>query len=241
MLPIWFWDLMTAAIILICVILSYRNGFLRSFVAFIGAAAAFVAAILVSEPIASAAYDILLDDRITSVVESAVEEHGVDGVESILETADALIAMLPASLQGVIDAETAEELIGEKYIDLVNENAKDISLVISQKIIAPIITGTIQIFVFCLVFIVGTMLMKLLARLLGGVKYVPLFGSLDRVLGGLFGAIQGMLYVFLAAALIWVLIQITDDTLPFVTRSAADSTLLFGRFLAVVSDIANPL
>ena len=83
--------------------------------------------------------------------------------------------------------------------------------------------------------------MKLLSRLVGGVRYVPLFGSLDRMLGGVFGLIQGMLYVFVLAAVLWLLIQITNDSLPFMPQASVGETVLFGRFFAAVSDIANPL
>lgn len=241
MLPVWFWDVVTIALIVVCAVASYRNGFLRSFVAFIGTAAAFIAAIMMSDPLAVNAYDVMLEEKVTTAVEESIEEYGVEGVENILEKTDALIEMLPASLANVVENKITGEIIEEKYLEFMEGNGENISAALSEKIIEPILTGTIQILIFCLIFIVGGMIMKLISRLVGGVRYVPLFGSLDRALGGVFGLIQGMLYVFVLAAVLWLLIQITNDGLSFATQASAGETMLFGRFFKAVSDIANPL
>lgn len=241
MLPVWFWDIITIALIVVCAVASYRNGFLRSFVAFIGTAVAFIAAIMMSEPLAVNTYDTMLEEKVITAVEESVEEYGIDGVETVLEKTDVLIEMLPASIANAVDTKITDKLIEEKYLEFMEENGGNISAALSEKIVEPIVTGTIQILIFCLIFIVGGMIMKLLSRLVGGVRYVPLFGSLDRALGGVFGLIQGMLYVFVLAAVLWLLIQITNDGLPFATQAAAGETMLFGRFFKAVSDIADPL
>lgn len=241
MMPVWVLDIIVIALIAVCAVVSYRNGFLRSFVAFIGTAVAFVAAVMMSEPLAANTYDVMLEEKVAVAVEESIEEYGIEGVENVLEKTDVIIEMLPASLANVVGTKITDDLIEEKFLEFMEENGGNISAALSGKIIEPVLTGTIQILIFCLIFIVGGMIMKLLSRLVGGVRYVPLFGSLDRMLGGVFGLIQGMLYVFVLAAVLWLLIQITNDSLPFMPQASVGETVLFGRFFAAVSGIANPL
>jgi hypothetical protein len=85
------------------------------------------------------------------------------------------------------------------------------------------------------------LLVNALAGLLRGVNKIPLLGTVNALLGGVFGALQGMLYVFVGASVLWLLLTASGGSLPFLTGETVEKTFLFKHFLLAGPWVDNAL
>jgi uncharacterized membrane protein required for colicin V production len=228
------------AIIAVCAFLSYRRGFLRSLMGLVGAAVAFFAAYFYSSPAANWIYQKMLSDGITQAVKTSVETYGMESFDAFAQKLDLILEQLPAVIANVVNSELDAQSLEQWYQSIVAANSGNIAAALADNVIAPIITAMLQIVLFCLLFFVCSAVVKLLSGLLGGVRHLPAIGAFDGLLGGVFGAARGMLYVFVLAAVLLTLMRVTNDGLPFVTEAGARQTVLFGRFFDAVSKIGMP-
>lgn len=224
-------------VIALCAFVSWKRGFLRSLVGLVGTAASFFAAMIFSQPIAEKTYAALLADGIREAVKTGVEEYGMESFQTFVSKIDEILSYLPKLIANAVSAELEAGSLEEWYASFVKANSGNIASALADNIVAPIVTACLQILAFCLLFLVCSLVIRLLAALLGGVRKAPLIGSCDALLGGVFGALRGMLYVFVAAAVLWLLMRMTNDGLPFLTQADAEKTVLFRWFFRAVSRV----
>ena len=233
-------DGIVLAVIALCTFVSWRRGFARSLVGLIGAAAAFFVAMLYSEPIAQKTYDAMLSEGITTAVRTGVETYGMESFHAFTEKIDLILSQLPTLIANAVSSELNAGSLEEWYRSVVEANSGNVAAALADNIVAPIVTAMLHILVFCLLFLICSTAAKLLAGLFGGMRRVPLVGSVDGVLGGVFGAARGMLYVFVFAAVLWLLMKATNDGLPCLTQAQAEKTMIFRFFFQAVSRVGLP-
>ena len=232
---IWIWDILTAAVIVLFAVLAYKRGFLRTLAELFGTAVSFAVAWIYSEPAAQKGYDLLLRDGIEKAVQEGVVQYGMDSLDNVLDKVDGILTTLPTVVANAIRSELDADTVEVWYQNIVRANSGNIAKALTDGVVAPIVTAMLQMLAFCLIFMFCGIIMRLLARLLGGVRRIPLIGSVDGVLGAVLGAVKGALYVFFAAAVLWLLIRLSGDALPFVTQSELSQTHLFSVFFSTVS------
>lgn len=232
---IWIWDILTLVLVLLCAAIAYKRGFLRTLAELFGTVVSFAVAWIYSEPAATHGYDLLLRDGIENAVQEGVVQYGMQSLDAITARLDEILASLPTVIANAIRSELDADTVGVWYENIVRANSGDIAKALTDGVVAPIVTAMLQMLAFCLLFMVCGLIMRLLARLLGGVRKIPLIGGIDGVLGAALGAVKGALYVFFAAAVLWLLIRLSGDALPFVTQSEIAQTHLFSVFFRTVS------
>ena len=79
-------------------------------------------------------------------------------------------------------------------------------------------------------FTVLMLLVNTIAGLLKSVNFLPVIGSLNEILGGVLGAAQGLLYVFVFASLLWFIVSATGDGMGIISNSEIEKTFLFRWF-----------
>ena len=70
----------------------------------------------------------------------------------------------------------------------------------------------------------------IIAKLFIGVNHIPLIGPLNEVLGGMIGAAQGMLYMFVIASVVWFVLSASGGQIGPVTVDVVEDTILFKEF-----------
>ncbi len=101
---------------------------------------------------------------------------------------------------------------------------------ISNTVIKPVAVDCIRALLFIFVFIIVSILVKLLARCLSVVNKVPLAGEVNKFLGGVLGFLQGILYIYVAALILKVIIPITSNELMVINDSTINATHIFKLF-----------
>ena len=224
-------DVITVIIVAIFAVSAYRKGFLNSIVMFLGTVGAMFAALTYSQPIARVIYENYLYERVSTLVAENLDKFSVPDVQAFTEGMQNLSQELPAFFSMLLQSEMG--LNAELwYNQAINSGAATISAGIVDTVVTPIAIGLVRVVVFFIMFGVLMAIVNTAAGLLRTVNRIPLIGPLNEILGGVLGALQGMLYVFAVSAVLWFLLSAAGGTLGPFTNTAIDQTVLFRYFYA---------
>jgi len=83
---------------------------------------------------------------------------------------------------------------------------------------------------FCIIFLVVAIALSVVARLLKIVNKIPLIGALNVLAGGIVGAVQGLLTIFIVCLIVRVITVLSGGNVMFFNNSAIEETLFFKTF-----------
>lgn len=202
----------------------YRKGFIKTAVLLFGFVIAAILARAISTPVSVFTYDNLIKPSVVETLEEKTEE--ISG--SIAEKTDALLDGIPAVFKNAtkIFGETdASETVEEKM----NEEGKSIATTLEENVIAPAAKSVIQIILFIVLFFVLAFLIKRLAFLANIFNKLPLVGKVNRLLGAAAGLLEGIVIVFVATSVIYILMFLIGEKFP-ITNEMINESLLFKFF-----------
>lgn len=230
-MPPLVWDGVTVAVIGVFAFLAYQKGLLHVLTRFIGAIAVFAVSIIYSKTVAGMIYARVFQSRVTEAVAANIDRFGEPGLESFTNAVRGVIEHLPPVLSQALDLQAT--LSAETwYQDFLAANTESLTAAVADQVIAPAAIAVLQIIVFFVMFGVGSILVNVIAGLFKEANHIPLLGTANALFGAVFGALQGALYVYVGAALLWLLIMATGDTLSFISAAAIEQTYLFRYFVA---------
>lgn len=116
------------------------------------------------------------------------------------------------------------EKLLQKFI---GEDKNSIISDVSETVVKPLVVRVIQIILFILSFIIISILVRLIAGLFKAVNHVPIAGGINVFLGGVFGIIQGIVVIYIAALLLKLIIAVTKNDLMFLNESTIEATRIF--------------
>ncbi len=225
-------DVIPLIIVVILLLLGYRRGLLRTVLGLSGYLIAALSAYLLSVPIAQWIFQTFLrSDSYNTVM-------NILSTLSQAQTADTLlhqvIVALPNNLSAFIPAQTVES-IKMQWADTIPAT-EQIAATVTDDLIAPITTATIQLIVFLIAFVILCFVIKILMKVLKLVDRIPLIGSLNASLGLLVGGAEAVLFLLLFTGLVALMIQLSANEWQFLNNQIVEKTILF-RFLYQI----NPL
>lgn len=234
-------DLLLGAVMLICVVSCYKRGFVSSLLRLVGAAAACVAAALLSRPVGSWLYDTFARERVHSYVEEKVASvlggAAQDGLEALGGMRDAALDALSDLLEhfdfdiGFFSGEGTSGA-AEKALEKLADGAGT-AQAITEAAVEPAILNIFSAAVFVVIFLFGLFLARALVRMTRAVNHVPLIGGINRLAGFLLGLVYALLigYVFSMAALL--LSGALGDRVPLLRTSVLSQTYLLRWFIGL--------
>lgn len=224
------WDIAVVAVVMLFAVTAARRGFLSTAAHLVGSVVALIVSLLYSRPLAVALYDRLLRHRVTELVAQNLEILGEASIEAFEQGVQAALSQLPSFLTGAVGSSTAQNL-DAWYESYIGGNTADLCAALADTVVAPAATALVQVLVFFALFALCMVVVGLVAGLLRGINHIPLIGSLNGLLGGVLGVAQGLLYVFVGGAVVWLLISSANDPLPFLSMDVVERTHLFRRFV----------
>lgn len=223
------WDLLVVAVVAFCALMAYHKGFLNAVVRLVGTVGALALSLVYSAPAARLVYENFFEQRVLNAVTENIGRFGEPGTEAFAEGMKALVESLPPVFAQAIQSDTSG-MFEEWYGKALTSGAETLSASLAESVIGPIAVGLLQAVAFCLLFGVSMLLVNLLAGMLRGVNKIPLVGTVNALLGGVFGAAQGMLYVFVGAAVLWLVMTAAGGSLPWLSAETVEQTFLFKYF-----------
>ena len=212
-------DLIAVAIVVLCVILASKRGFVRTAINFIGLFAAFIIAFTINTPLANVTYTATVEPSIIKTVETSVNGGTENAVESVWEA-------LPGFVKNDSSAAVKDQ-ISEQINNNIADGAVKTAQSVSQNVIMPLVTKLLATLYGAIIFIVLLFVVRILANVLNKLFSFSIVGKLNKSLGGVIGLFQGALFAILFILIVKLLVSFTGGFLIF-TPEALDSSYIYG-------------
>ncbi len=214
-------DIIIIAIIALCIFLSAKHGFVRTFIEVAGFVAAFFIAFTISSPLADITYDKIIGPSITSKVELAAE-NGTDTVASSVWNSFPDIIKNHSSLIGV-----SEQSFSNRVNETLSSGVSDTAVKISQNVAKPLITKVVSAFYCTAIAVILIILSKFLARALNKLFNVSIIGKINSALGGIIGIFKGLAFSFVFCVIISIVVLLSKNGFWIFTPQNIEMSNLF--------------
>lgn len=222
-------DLIIIAILIVFAALGAHRGLVLSLCGLLAVLVAFVGASLAARVLSPVVAD-FLEPRFAQAIEEQLNES-IRNTEYISDQGDAVTLPEEVPLLGVLDA-LREMGFYETLINSVNQAVEngmtEVAASAAAQVAAAIAESAAYLIIFLLAFVLILLAWKLISHALDLVARLPGLHFLNKSLGALFGVIQGVILLFIAA---WLL-QFFGGILP---QDAVEKTYLLKFFMS-----ANP-
>lgn len=213
-------DVALVGVVVFTVAYYMRRGFLAGLLGLVGNLASLALAWFLSGRVSPTLFENFFKSGLIDQTARLISEQGAAGVQAIL---DKFSAFLPASLL---------ESITQQADSIFNSGAPDMALAIVENVVAPLVMPLIGVVVFFAVFVLGRVVISLLAAIFSNVNRVPLVGSVNRGLGAVIGLVAGLINVLMVLCIIWAVVVITGGSLPGLNDQALAGSRLYTFFSA---------
>lgn len=203
-------DILIFLLLALFVLIGWRRGLARTLLNLASVIAAFAVGSFLSENLAQAVYDGFIKQTIITNLQTAITEHGVETVTSTS------MQYAPSWVTGILSS--VLKMFGMSMTDLQNsvEISKDTSLSLAQQLEKPIGEVTVSVLSLLMMTVLFTVLMilgKLLIRYIVKVFELPVVGTVNHLLGGAFGFVEGLVLVLVLVNLLYVVLVTVNPSL----------------------------
>ncbi len=202
-------DVCLLAVLLVAVIASAKKGLVRTVLELVAFAAALLLAVQLCAPMAKACYENVLSERVETKI---AEELRVSESASAIKKASVVLDSLPGFVKGYVQgsdtsvAKLAEQIANGNYSD------RDAAKLLNENIAQPVCETVLSAVLFLLLFAVLGGVFQWLVSVLSKLFKIPIVKNVNALLGGVFGAVKGCAFVFVAVFLLTAVAPYIEDT-----------------------------
>ncbi|MEE1279422.1 MAG: CvpA family protein [Oscillospiraceae bacterium] len=235
-------DLILIAFVVILCRKGSKDGFAKTVVGFLGFFIALVLAGLLCRPTANLAYTGFVQKPIESTIENTIRNYTDEFQESapsaqqLLDGIEQALNEAPKFLKDALKLEEKRQELSDKIVEVYTTDITAFSQEITETVVKPAVISAISAVAFVVLFIILSLVCALLAKSLKLVNKLPLLGSLNSLLGGVLGALKGVIIVIV---LNWLLVALVGDSgnlFGIITPKTIESSLIMKNLAAI-----NPL
>lgn len=214
------YDILAVVIVIHCIKKGADEGFAKTAIKTIGYVCSAIAALVISSIAAVLVYSVIIEPEIIKHIETAIS--GAVDAETILERITSAIESLPAVSGLLFDfSGIAEGLAGGIDPDY-SEIAKAVSETVTEPVLVPILKTLF--FAFSLIILFSAV--SLIAKGSKVLNDVPVIGEANGFFGGVFGILNGILMLCLAAVILDMVIK--EGIFPeYFSENIISETFLF--------------
>ena len=190
-------DLIMLAVIIGFIVAGCVRGEIKTVLSFAGGIVSIFISTILGKTLANGIYDALFRKSIIDEISSSVTEVMENGATSI---GDSVVSALPGFIQN---------LLGDKIVASVNGMSFDSSQQIAtgvatavEQVISPVCIAMITVIVSVVLFVILKVLLGILFHCADFLNNIPVIGTANKIVGGILGAVYGVLAVFLITLII---------------------------------------
>lgn len=235
-------DLILVAIVVISCRKGSKDGFAKTVVGFLGVFIALVLAGALCKPAANLVYTSFVQKPVETTIENTITNY-TDGIkesalsgQQVLEAVDKAIEDSPKFLKNALGLEEKKQELSEKIDEVYTADIGAFARSITEEVVKPPVISVVSVIAFVVLFLIASLVCTLVSKSLKLVNKIPLLGSLNSLLGGIIGALKGIIVVII---LNWLLVALVGDSgnlFGVITAETIQSSLIM-KNLAIV----NPL
>lgn len=221
-------DIIILSIVVLFMIIGFKRGIAITLLNLAGLVITAISAYYLSTFLSQLIYDTFFKQNIISNLEQIIEQEGIE--YAILNCFDAVpqwITVLVSFIVGVFGISIDEF---EKNMTF----SKDLSLTLAQNIeqtLGSVIVTVFGIILIIVIFILLFILVKKIIRLTLKVFNIPVIKQVNKILGGVLGAVEGIVLVWFAINVFYAIMSFTN---PDVIENSAITGNLFRYFCMVL-------
>lgn len=205
-------------LLLLFIVLGVHRGAAKTILSFAAMIAASMLSHYFSSLLAQAVYDSFIKAQVIQKLETTVAQQGVDyAVQNSMQALPAPLAALVRFFTGLFGT-SPEAMQGRMVLpgDQTGEIARSIEKPLGEMAVL-MLSAVFSIVLFLLLWLILRLIINQVARVFN----LPVIRQIDAVLGGVFGALEGIVMVFFLANLLYLLLSIINPV-------ALDNRTLFG-------------
>lgn len=224
----WVIDIIALVIILICVAVSAKRGFVKVAAEAVGFVAAAVIAFTFSTPLAEFTYDKVIEPP---VIKAAVEAVGESAEHEAWNALPDFLVKKESAFFG-----TTVNQFTEKISENIANGTESAVKTASQEIVRPVAVKLFNLLYSVILFLVLLIVVKLLAKFLNGLFSFSIVGSLNRTLGGILGGIKGIIFAVIFCLVISLIVSFTGKPFLIFTPESIHGSVVYkiiSQFLSI--------
>lgn len=189
-LPLIF-DGIIVLIFVICIIDGRKKGFVRTILSLLSVVISVVIAQHFSGPIAAWANDNFAEQAVTAYVETYIEDSFVNnGLEP--DTESLFSENIPDEVTELLEKYGVSlSSVDDEAVNAIERLSKNVA----EKVLDVVLLPILEAIVFLLIYIVSSLILSILTGIVCKVFELPVIKNLNKLLGGILGAVKGVIVV----------------------------------------------
>ena len=193
-------DIILLIVLFVMILAGIKNGFVRCVLSIVAFTLAFAAAVFLSEPAAQTVYDNFAKEPIESAIAESITDTGT--AQTAADSTQAAIDSLPEAVVSAasslgIDVSQLAEQAGS-----INLNTSDMAAELTDKVARPIALAVLKVLAFAVIFLILNLVLQIAVSVISRLFDLPVLKTFNRTLGGVLGAVKGLLLVTVLAILL---------------------------------------
>lgn len=203
-------DIILLIVLFVMILAGIKNGFVRCVLSVVAFTLAFAAAVFLSEPAAQTVYDNFAKEPIESAIAERITDTGTaqtaaDSTQAVIDSLPEAVVSAASSLG--IDVSQLAEQAGS-----INLNTSDMAAELTDKVARPIALAVLKVLAFAVIFLILNLVLQIAVSVISRLFDLPVLKTFNRTLGGVLGAVKGLLLVTVLAILL-------DASTAFITNA----------------------
>ena len=219
-------DLIVIAIILIFVLITYKKGFVKTFLSL----ASLVLTILIissfGEPLAELSYD--------SFIDKSVQKTVVKNIEASYTAAEEMTDSVWNSIPQFFRNNSEKVGVNKSNLDTLivgnTESPQVIAQNISTNVVRPMAVSFLVIIIDVVLFVVLMFIFRFLSKLICTLFKAPVLKQANKFLGIILGAVKGIAVAILVCSIIAYIASVNGNGFLIFNQTAIDNSILFKTF-----------
>ena len=230
-------DIALVLILAVGVFIGVKRGCAKMLVRVVGTLLAVAVAASLSGQLAGGIFDGWLSGLIkTEIAEKLPELSSGNLSQTITEVLDGLPTFVVDFVeQQQVDLEAVAEQVWEQANGNAEQLKETVATSLTEQVVRPISVAVLTVLCFLLLLILLLIAVRLLASVVDKIFKLPLLGSLNKILGGALGMVQGVLWVAVAVMIIQ-LVAYSGGSEGLINPTVLEKTVLTKHILEI-----NPL
>lgn len=201
-----------------------RKGFVAAAVDLIGYVASLIGSWLVAKLAAQWIFDSLLRPMVMNKVRDVLDEYfTMEQLETELEK---VLKELPGILTNSIHFEL-EDVVERLHAGV--GLGTDLVSGFTDAIVAPTVTGLMQVIVFLILFSLMLFIVHLLSGILQELHHLPVIGTANSLLGGMVGFVEVILLVFAFTTALHLIFSLSNDSISWLNSDIVRASNILSK------------
>lgn len=228
-------------IVIITVIVCFKRGFAKTVLGFLSNIISVVGAFVLGTSLSDLIYSGLIRDNIIDSLSSSINSN----LSASTSTAGEQTNGLPDYVSAILNLFGYSTDTVNKNIDTMIETQSNNIATVVESAIGPVITAIISFFLVIILFVILRFITAKISKLIAGVMEIPVLHTVNRLLGGLVGILDGLVIVYFLTAMVIIIVPIvTGGAITYFDFGVmAEDTMLFKLFYDynIVTGILNSI